>query len=58
MLFQGVEKEVRKLMDEAIQQAKTDPEPPLSELVTDIYSQIPPNFAVRKVDATYERIAK
>ncbi len=45
-------------MDEAIQQAKTDPEPPLSELVTDIYSQIPPNFAVRKVDATYERIAK
>ena len=57
MLFQSVEKEVRKETDVAVQQAKTDPEPPLSELTSDIYSQPLPGFSVRKCDAfSYDKI--
>ena len=46
-------------MDVAVQQAKTDPEPVLSELCTDVYSQPPAQFSVRKCDAfSYDAIAK
>ncbi len=47
-----MEGEVRKEIEVCIQQAKNDPEIPLSELATDIYSQIPPNaMEVRGADA-------
>ena len=52
-----MEKEVRKEADVAVQQAKTDPEPPLSELTSDVYSQPLPGFSVRKCDAfSYDKI--
>ena len=51
MLFQKIEKEARKEVDEAAQKAKVDPELPLSELYTNIYSQNPENFEIRGCDA-------
>ncbi|ESO98032.1 hypothetical protein LOTGIDRAFT_201812 [Lottia gigantea] len=45
-----IDQEVRKLVDEAAEQAKTDPELPLEELYNKIYYQPPSNYKVRGCD--------
>jgi pyruvate dehydrogenase E1 component alpha subunit len=46
----AVEDKVKKEIEEATVKAKTDPEPPLDDLYTNIYSQIPEGYRVRGCD--------
>ncbi len=48
--FQKMDKEVKKEIDEAVQQARADAELPLSELYTNIYSQPPADYQIRTCD--------
>lgn len=45
-----IDQEVRKMVDEAVKKAKSDPEPPLSDLTAHIYSEPPKDFDVRLCD--------
>jgi len=45
-----IDVQVRKEVDEAVKQARADPELPLSELYTGIYSQLPENFTIKTAD--------
>ena len=49
--MQVIDKEVRKEIDAAVAKAKSDPELPLGELYTDIYSVNPDGYEVRGCDA-------
>lgn len=50
-LFQKIDEEVRKEVDDATERAKTDPELPLEELYTHVYTQPPPDFRIRGCDS-------
>ena len=45
-----IDVEVRKLVDEAVKQARADPELPLPELYNNVYSQKPAHFEIRTTD--------
>lgn len=49
--IKAMENEVKKEVEEASQRAKTDPELPVSELYTDIYSQNPEGYEIRGLDS-------
>lgn len=46
-----IDMEVKKEVDDAAQRARTDPELPLSELYTNVYSEIPPGMDIRGCDS-------
>ncbi|XP_025097559.1 pyruvate dehydrogenase E1 component subunit alpha, mitochondrial-like [Pomacea canaliculata] len=47
-----IDNDIRQEVEEAAEKAKVDPELPLEDLYSDIYSQPPPNFVVRGSDPT------
>lgn len=49
--IKAIETDVKKEIDEAVKKAKVDPELPVSELYTDVYSQLPEGFEIRGLDA-------
>ena len=48
--FQQMEASCRKEVDEAVKQAKADPELPISELYTHIYKDPPQDYEIRGCD--------
>ena len=50
--------EVKKEIDEAVIRAKTDPELPVSELYTNVYSQPPEGYEIRGMDPYTHTVAK
>lgn len=54
-----IDDKVKKEIDEAVVQAKTDPEPALEELFSHVYSQPLPGMEIRSADPHYpHRVAK
>ena len=50
--FQKIDGEIRKVVDEASEKAKTDPELPVEELYNSIFIDPPSDLKVRGCDAT------
>ena len=58
MYFQKIDVEIRKLVDEAADKAKTDPEIPLEELYNHIVIDPPSDMKVRGCDPTIHVTSK
>lgn len=54
--FQLIDDKVKKEVDEAVVQAKTDPEPALEELYTHVYSQPLPGMVIHTTDPNYRHV--